>query len=98
MRIGEEDFKSFGEIYQKRYQELRQAILDQEKTIKELFKSGVMAGAQLERMKAAMQITELDRIALISFVKRILVCEDKRVYLEMRHKELFSRVIMHAGD
>lgn len=96
--IGEEDFKSFGEIYQKRYQELRQAILDQEKTIKELFKSGVTASAQLERMKAAMQITELDRIALISFVKRILVCEDKRVYLEMRHKELFSRVIMHAGD
>lgn len=43
-----------------------------------------------------MQITELDRVTLISFVKRILVYEDKRVYLELRYKELFSKVVMLA--
>ena len=54
------------------------------------------AGIQLERMKSVMQITELDRMTLLSFVKCILVYEDKRVYLELRHKELFSKVIMLA--
>jgi hypothetical protein len=47
-------------------------------------------------MKNVMQITELDRVTLISFVKRILVYEDKRVYLELRYKELFSKVVMLA--
>lgn len=94
--ITEEDFKNFREIYEKRYLELQQAISNQEETIKKLFKSGVTAGIQLERMKTVMQVTELDRMTLITFVKRILVYEDKRVYLELRHKELFSKVIMLA--
>lgn len=94
--ITEEDFKNFREIYEKRYQELQQAIDNQEETIKKLFQSGVTAGINLERMKTVMQITELDRMTLLSFVRRILVYEDKRVYLEMRYKELFSKVIMLA--
>ena len=83
--ITEEDFKNFRAIYEKRYQELEEAISNQEETIKKLFKSGVTAGIQLERMKSVMQITELDRMTLLSFVKCILVYEDKRVYLELRH-------------
>ena len=94
--ITEEDFKNFREIYEQRYQELQQAIHNQEETIKKLFKSGVTAGINLERMKNVMQITELDRVTLVSFVKRILVYEDKRVYLELRYKELFSKVLMLA--
>jgi len=94
--ITEEDFKNFRAIYEKRYQEFEEAISNQEETIKKLFKSGVTAGIQLERMKSVMQITELDRMTLLSFVKCILVYEDKRVYLELRHKELFSKVIMLA--
>ncbi len=95
--ITEEDFKNFRMIYEQRYQELQQAISCQEDAVKALFKSGVAAGINLERMKSAMQITELDRMTLMTFVKRILVYEDKRVYLEMRHKELFSKVVMLFG-
>lgn len=94
--ITEEDFKNFREIYEKRYQELQQAITSQEETIKSLFKSGVTAGINLERMKTVMQITDIDRATLVSFVKRILVYEDKRVYLELRYKELFSKALMLA--
>ena len=94
--ITEGDFKNFKEIYEKRYQELQQAIGNQKETVKKLFKSAVKAGTNLERMKTVMQITELDRMTLVSFVKRILVYEDKRVYLEMRCKELFSKVIEPA--
>lgn len=92
--ITEEDFKNFRGIYEQRYKELEEAISRQENTIKKLFKSGVMAGMNLERMKTLMQVTELDRATLVSFVKRIYVYEDKRVYLKLRYKELFSKVIM----
>ena len=92
--ITEEDFKNFREIYEKRYRELQKSISSQEETIKKLFRSGITAGTNLERMKNVMQITALDRTTLISFVKRILVYEDKRVYLELRYKELFSKMLM----
>ncbi len=94
--ITEEDFKNFREIYEQRYQELEQAVHNQEETIKKLFKSGVAAGVNLERMKSVMQITELDRMTLVLFVKQILVYDDKKVYIELRHKELFSKAVMLA--
>ena len=81
---------------EKRYRELQKSISSQEETIKKLFRSGITAGINLERMKNVMQITALDRTTLISFVKRILVYEDKRVYLELRYKELFSKMLMLA--
>lgn len=95
--ITEEDFRNFRDIYEKRYRELEEAAVCQEETIKKLFRSGVTAGIRLERMKNVMQVTELDRVTLVSMVKRILVYEDKRVYVELRHKELFSKAIMLAG-
>lgn len=95
--ISEEDYKSFREIFEKRYRELEQAVKNQEDTRKKLFQSGVSAGMNLERMKTAMEITALDRAVLITFVKRILVYEDNRIYLEFRYKELFSKVVMLAG-
>ena len=94
--ITEEDFKNFRAIYEQRYQELQQAIEHQEETIRKLFKSGVTAGMNLERIKTLMQLTELDRVTLVTFVKRIFVYEDKRVCLELRYKELFSKAIMLA--
>lgn len=87
--ITEEDFRDFGEIYEKRCQELQRAITRQKETGKELLEEGV-AGGSPERMKNAMQITELDRLTLVSFVRRILVYEDKRVSLEFRYPERLS--------
>lgn len=95
--ITEEDFRSFCDIYEKKYQELEEAAARQEETVKKLLRSGVTAGVHLERMKNAMQVTDSDRVTLVSFVKRILVYEDKRVYVEFRHKELFSGGVMPAG-
>lgn len=95
--ITEEDFESFCEIYEKRYRKLQRDISAQEAARKKLFHSGVLAGIWLERMKRVMQVTELDRMALITFVKRILVYEDRRIYLELRHRECFSKVIMPAA-
>ena len=96
--ITEEDFRNFGDIYEKRYRELEKAAVCQEETLRRLFCSGITAGIHLERMKNALQVTEPDRVTLLSFVKSILVYEDKRVSVKWRHKELFSRVIPLAGQ
>ncbi len=86
--ITEEDFRDFRRIYEKRYQAAEDAIRQQEEAIKTLFKAGVAAGANLEKMKSTLEITELDRDILVTFVSRILVYEDKRVFLELRAKAM----------
>lgn len=88
--ITEDDFKNFSRIYERRGREIQKTGQRQEETVKRLFRSGVTAGINLERMKTVMQITQLDRTALVTFIKRVCVYEDKRVYLEFRHKNMFS--------
>lgn len=86
--ITEEDFKNFREIFEKRDQELQQAIRSQKEARKKFFQSKATAENHLEQIRTTMQIAELDRVTLISLMKRILIYEDKRVYLEFRYKEL----------
>ena len=84
--ITEEDFRNFGEIYEKRYRELRRAAARQEEAMKKLLKPEPAAEGTREALQKAMRITELDRLTLVSFVKRILIYEDQRVSLELRYK------------
>ena len=69
--------------------------------MRDLFKAGVSAGVNLEKMKSTLEITELSRDILVTFVSRILVYEDKRVFLELRAKDMlhdtepFCALIVH---
>lgn len=94
--ITEEDFRDFRQIYETQYQAAEEAIRQQEETIRNLFQAGVSAGANLEKMKSTLEITELSRDVLVSFVSRIFVYEDKRVFLELRAKDMFAKVLMLA--
>lgn len=91
-----EDFKDFRKIYEIQYQAAEDAIRQQEDAIQNLFKAGIAAGANLEKMKAKIEITELDRNILVTFVSRVLVYEDKRVFLELRAKDMFADVLVLA--
>jgi hypothetical protein len=92
--ITADDFQNFKEIYDERYVKIQEAIEQQEQTIKDLFKAGVCAGAKLERMKSALTITELNRDVLITFVRRILLYDDKRIYVELNCKDMLSKLVM----
>lgn len=94
--ITEEDFRDFRQIYETQYQAAEEAIRQQEEAIRNLFQAGVSAGANLEKMKATLNITELSRDVLVSFVSRIFVYEDKRVFLELKAKDMFAKVLMLA--
>ena len=88
--LTEEDFREFTQIYKARYQEAKEAARQQEKMLWELERAGEAAKVNLERLKAALEITELNRNVLVTFVNRILVYEDKRVFLELRSKDVFA--------
>ncbi|MCI8483730.1 MAG: recombinase family protein [Lachnospiraceae bacterium] len=88
--ITEEDYKNFREVYEKRYRKLQQAVKNQKEIIENFLESEAAEKVSLEQMKQEMQIADLDRRTLVSFVKGIFVYEDKRVYLKFRYREPFS--------
>lgn len=96
--ITEEDFKNFRAIYEQRAQALGEALCAQERMIKSLFLPDVTAESIRRRMESVIQLKELDRMTLVTFVKRVCVYGDKRVYVEFRHREVFSEVIRNGEN
>ena len=94
--ITQEDFKDFRAIFEEQYVRTQEAIRKQEELIKALFKNGVASGVRLERFKELKELTILDRDVLLTFVERVFVYEDKRIRVELRHKEQFSKLSMLA--
>lgn len=92
--ITEADFHNFKEIYNEKYEKIQETVEHQEKMIKDLFKAGINASAKLERMKSALSLNELNRDVLITFVRRILVYDDKRVYVEFNFQESLSKMMV----
>lgn len=96
--ITETDFKNFRSIYEKKYEEKEEALQRQEEMVKKLFRNGVASGIKLERFKEDMKLTELDRDALLCFISRIEVFEDKKIYVEFRGKEEFQKMLVRLDD
>lgn len=92
--ITETDFRNFRAIYEKQYEETKDALQKQEEMIKQLFRNGVASGVRLERFKEVMKLTTLDRDTLLCFVSRIEVFEEKKVYVEFRGKEEFHKMLV----
>ena len=92
--ITETDFRNFRAIYEKQYEETKDALRKQEEMIKQLFRNGVASGVRLERFKDVMKLTTLDRDTLLCFVSRIEVFEEKKVYVEFRGKEEFHKMLV----
>ncbi|MDC7290397.1 recombinase family protein [Blautia schinkii] len=92
--ITEADFKNFRAIYEKQYEEAKTALQRQKEMIKQLFRNGVASGVRLEKLKNVMKLTELNRDTLVSFVSRVEVYEDKRVYVEFKSEEEFQKMLM----
>lgn len=92
--ITKEDYKSFGEIYEKQYQETQKALGQQETSIKKLFQKSVETGVKLERMKETLQLSFLDRNTLLTFVERIEVFEEKKIFLKLRNQQEFEKALI----
>ncbi|MBR6770946.1 MAG: recombinase family protein [Lachnospiraceae bacterium] len=90
--LTKEEFEYFDEIYKQRSQELQQVVNRQQKTLEKLVQTAVLAEEHtqteasadwLKQRENRLQIAKSDRFFLVSRVKRILVYEEKRVYLEL---------------
>lgn len=81
------DRKEFDELYclyERKCEGLETSINAQKKIIKDMFRNGVAAKTQLDRIRETLEIHELTRELLVTTVRRIYVFEDKRLEIEFR--------------
>lgn len=90
--IDKKEFDEFHNLYEKKCNELQNAVTAQKKIIKDMFQNGIAAKSQLEKLKDTMDIQELDRELLVTMVRRIYVHEDKRLEIEFRFKNEMDKL------
>lgn len=92
--ITEEDFHDFSSIYKRWQEETEEAVRQQEKTVRRLTAEGRAAKEAFRKRKDSLEIEELDRDILVTFVNRIAVYENKRVFLELRSKNVCTEDLL----
>lgn len=90
--ITEADFQNLCAIYEKKYEETKNALQKQEEMLQQLFRNGVFAGVKLEKLKKEGKLTQLDRDALLCFISRIEVYEEKKLYVELKGRQEFDEM------
>lgn len=87
--IDKKEFDEFRQLYERKCNELENAVKAQKKIIKDMFQNGVAAKSQLEKLKENLDIQELDRELLVTTIRRVYIHEDKRLEIEFRfHSEM----------
>lgn len=94
--IDKKEFDEFHQLYERKCNELENAVTAQKKIIKDMFQNGIEAKLQLEKLKENLNIHELNRELLVTMIRRVCIHEDKRMEIEFRFKsELDKRSVLN---
>lgn len=83
--ISKEQFTRYREEFSAKERELEQAIREQETIIRNIYENGIVVAKDLEQFREGLVIGNLDRVALVSFIDRILIYDDFRVEIVFKY-------------
>lgn len=90
--ISKEQFTRYREEYTEREQELELAIKEQEEIIRNIYENGIAVAKDLEQFREGLVLGKLDRLALVSFIDRILIFDDFRVEIVFKYRQEMEKV------
>ena len=90
--ISKEQFTRYREEYTGREQELELAIREQEEIIRNIYENGIAVAKDLEQFREGLVLGKLDRMALVSFIDRILIFDDFRVEIVFKYRQEMKKV------
>jgi ribosomal protein L14 len=91
--INEEQYQKYLKIYDDKFQKLNKKVKNQEQLIKDIYENGAQAEARLKRFKKFLNIEKLDRMALVTFVDRVLIFDDKTIHIIFKYKNELEKSI-----
>ena len=84
--------RRYREEFSAKERELEQAIREQETIIRNIYENGIGVAKDLERFREGLVIGNLDRVALVSFIDRILIYDDFRVEIVFKYRQEMEKV------
>ena len=66
--------------------------LNEEVSISDIYENGIAVAKDLERFREGLVIGNLDRVALVSFIDRILIYDDFRVEIVFKYRQEMEKV------
>ena len=90
--ISKEQFTRYREAFSAKERELEQAIREQEAVIRDIYENGIAVAKDLKQFREGLVIGNLDRVALVSFIDRILIYDDFRVEIVFKYCQEMEKV------
>lgn len=90
--ISKEQFTRYREEFSAKERALEQAVREQETIIRDIYENGIAVAKNLERFREGLVIGNLDRVALVSFIDRILIYDDFRVEIVFKYRQEMEKV------
>ena len=90
--INENLFNRYREEYTNREIALQDAVAEQERVIRSIYDGKIASGVQLEEIRDSMNISGLSRIALVTFIDRILVYEGMKLEIVTKYDAVIDKV------
>ena len=90
--IRKEQFTRYREEFSAKERALEQAVREQETIIRDIYENGIAVAKNLERFREGLVIGNLDRVALVSFIDRILIYDDFRVEIVFKYRQEMEKV------
>lgn len=84
--ISKEQFKRYRDEFSAKERALEQTIKEQEEIICSIYENGIVVAKDLEQFRENLVIGKLDRMALVSFIDRILIYDDFRVEIVFKYR------------
>ena len=98
--ISKEQFTRYREEFSAKERELEQAIREQETIIRNIYENGIVVAKDLEQFREGLVIGNLDRVALVSFIDRILIYDDtvEIVFKYSNEMEKVAGIVQTANE
>lgn len=90
--ISKEQFTRYRDEFSARKRALEQAIKEQEEIIRSIYENGIVVAKDLEQFRENLVIGKLDRMALVSFIDRILIYDDFKVEIVFKYRQEMEKV------
>ncbi len=88
--VTKEEFERLHSKFQRKADFLLEAEKEQEKLVREMFRSGVLSAGRLASFQESLELKDIDRHTLASMVKKIRVYEEKRVEIEFYFQDRYK--------
>lgn len=91
--ITREEFERLHDGFEKKAEYLAAAEEKQKQLVRDMFKAGVLSAARLAAFRESLELKEIDRYTLASFIKRIWVYEGKRLEIEFYFTDRYQAMV-----